>query len=99
MPLGRKGEEDGERAGCSISYLLLRPLPLYIGGRISLQCSKIRGDGSWMDGWMMWPSLPLPLPAALFDAAELMEEAERLDGRTDAPRSPELKFRQKDPLK
>ena len=47
---------------------------------------------------MMWPSLPLPLPAALFDAAELMEEAERLDGRTDAPRSPELKFRQKDPL-
>ena len=48
---------------------------------------------------MMWPSLPLPLPAALFDAAELMEEAERLDGRTDGPRSPELKFRQKDPLK
>ena len=92
VPLGRKGEEDGERAGCSISYLLLRPLPLYIGGRISLQCSKIRGDGSWMDGWTMWPSLPLPLPAALFDAAELMEEAKVAGAEISAKRPTEVRW-------
>ena len=71
-----------EQAAVSLTCFYGPFRSLYIGGRISLQCSKIRGDGSRMDGWTMWPSLPLPLPAALFDAAELMEEAERLDGRT-----------------
>ena len=61
--------------GCPVVSLTCFYGPFRSISAVGSRCSsskKIRVDVSWMDGWC----------AALFDATELMEEAERLDGRT-----------------
>ena len=73
-------EDGGERAAVSLTCFYGPFRSLCIGGRISLQQLE-DSRRCFLDGWM----IPSPSPAALFDATELMEEAERLDGRTDAP--------------
>ena len=81
-----------EQAAVSLTCFYGPFLPLCIGGRGRISLQQLEDSRRcFLDGWMDdVAALPSPSPAALFDATELMEEAERLDGRAKVAAGAEI---------